>query len=262
MSDVSLVETRVEDGVNVIRLTRIDKKNALNAAMYAALSEAFEGGERSPDVAAHVLLGGAGAFCAGNDIGDFRAQGMADPDNDERLLPVLRFLRLLPMLRKPIVAGVDGLAIGIGTTLLFHCDLVYASPRSYFSTPFVDLGLVPEAGASLLAPRRMGYAWAFELLLLGESFSAERMREAGLVNGVVEVEAVDDTALAAARRLASKPRAAVAISRSLVRGDVVDLGERIEAEIRLFKDRLRSEEAQGAFEAFLHRRNGAAPDEG
>ena len=247
------VEVRNEAGLNVIRLARPEKKNALSAAMYTALSEAFDSGERDGETRAHVLLGSEGAFSSGNDIADFLAQSGAGAG----LEAVLRFVRLLPMLRKPVVAGVDGLAIGIGTTVLFHCDLVYASARSVFATPFVDLGLVPEAGSSLLAPQRMGYARAFELLVMGETFSAERMHAAGLVNAIVEEAAVEKTALKAAKRLAAKPNGALALSRSLIRGDVADLGERIESEARIFKERLQSPEAQAAFNAFLTKRPGS-----
>ncbi|MBU1212473.1 MAG: crotonase/enoyl-CoA hydratase family protein [Alphaproteobacteria bacterium] len=248
------IEARSEAGVNVIRLARPEKKNALSTAMYRGLSEAFEAGERHPETRVHVLFGSPGVFSAGNDIADFLAHGGGSAGDG--LDTVLRFVRLLPMLRKPVVAGVDGLAIGIGTTVLFHCDLVYASRRSIFATPFVDLGLVPEAGSSLLAPQRLGYARAFELLGLGETFSAERMEAAGLVNKVVEETEIESTALAAAQRLAAKPAAALAMSRSLIRGDVTLLGERIEAEVRIFKERLGSPEAQAAFNAFLTKRSG------
>lgn len=247
------IEVRSEAGVNAIRLARPEKKNALSTAMYRALSEAFDAGERDRDTRVHVLLGSDGAFSAGNDIADFLAHGGGTVGDG--LDAVLRFVRLLPMLRKPVVAGVDGMAVGIGTTVLFHCDLVYASRRSVFATPFVDLGLVPEAGSSLLAPLRMGYSRAFELLGLGETFSAERMEAAGLVNAVVEDGAVEATAMAAAQRLAAKPAAALAMSRSLIRGDVTVLGERIEAEVRIFKERLASPEAQAAFNAFLTKRS-------
>jgi len=248
------IEARSEAGVNVIRLARPEKKNALSTAMYRGLSEAFEAGERDPGTRVHVLLGSPGAFSAGNDIADFLGDGGGSVGDG--LNSVLRFVRLLPMLRKAVVAGVDGLAVGIGTTVLFHCDLVYASRRSIFATPFVDLGLVPEAGSSLLAPQRLGYARAFELLALGETFSAERMEAAGLVNAVVDDGYVESTALAAAQRLAVKPAAALALSRSLIRGDATLLGERIEAEVRIFKERLSSPEAQAAFNAFLTKRSG------
>jgi len=252
MTSAGIIEVQNSDGVNVIRMARAEKKNALSAAMYTGLCEAFESGERDEATRVHVLLGTEGAFSAGNDIGDFLAHGGGSLEVG--LQPVVRFVRLLAMLKKPVVAGVDGLAVGIGTTVLFHCDLVYASSRSVFSPPFVDLGLVPEAGSSLLAPQRLGYARAFELLVLGEPFSAERMERAGLVNAVVEERAVEATAVAAARRLAAKPGRALAMSRSLVRGDVAVLGERIEAELRVFKERLGSPEAQAAFNAFLIRR--------
>jgi len=247
------IDVKCEAGVNVIRFARPEKKNALSTAMYAALSDAFEAGERDRDTRVHVLFGTEGAFSAGNDISDFLAHGGGLVGDG--LEVIQRFVRLLPMLRKPIVAGVDGLAVGIGTTVLFHCDLVYASNRSIFATPFVDLGLVPEAGSSLLAPQRLGYARAFELLALGEAFSAERMADCGLVNGVVADDAVEDAAMSAAKRLAAKPAGALAMTRSLVRGDVTVLGERIEAELRIFKERLQSPEAQAAFNAFLTKRD-------
>lgn len=245
------VEVHAADGLNVIRFNRPEKKNALSVAMYRALSEALEAGERDGSISVHVVLGSNGVFTAGNDIGDFLA---SSDGSDFPVDDILRFVRLLPMLKKPIVAGVDGLAVGIGTTMLFHCDLVYASERSQFSTPFVDLGLVPEAGASLLVPQRFGYAKAFELLVLGEPFSAARMFEAGLVNSVLVPELVEDMALASGRRLAAKPATALALSRSLIRGDMVQLGERIEAELRVFKERLKSEEARAAFSGFLEKR--------
>lgn len=244
------VEVCAGEGMNIIRLVRPAKKNAVSTAMYRAICEGLEAGERDGDVRVHVLLGSDGVFSAGNDLADFLAQGGVTGQGFD---DGLRFLRLLPMLKKPIVAGVDGLAVGVGTTVLFHCDLVYASARSTFLTPFVDLGLVPEAGSSLLAPQRLGYARAFELLVLGEPFSADRMLTAGLVNAVVDEGEVERVTLDAARRLAAKPAAAVASSRSLLRGELVPLGERIEAEVRLFKERLSSAEAQAAFTAFLHK---------
>lgn len=253
----ALIEANLADRLNVIRLARPEKKNALSTAMYEALCDALDAGERDISTRVHVLLGSEGAFSAGNDLSDFVSENgdFEIAATGGGLQAVQRFLRLLPMLRKPVVAGVDGLAVGIGTTVLFHCDLVYASDRSVFLTPFVDLGLVPEAGSSLLAPRRLGYARAFELLVLGEAFSAQRMLDAGLLNAVTEPEIVEEMSLAAARRLAEKPATAVAMSRSLLRGDLAQLGERIEAEVRVFKERLRSEEAQSAFKAFFSRRD-------
>ena len=158
------IEVGLDEGVQLIRLTRPDEKNALSSEMYTALCDALDRGDASDDVAVHVFVGSDGVFTAGNDLADFLAFS-AEPD--ARRLPALDFIDRLPRVSKPMVAAVDGLAVGVGTTMLLHCDLVYASPRASFRTPFVDLGLVPEAGSTLLAVQRMGYARAFELLLPG-----------------------------------------------------------------------------------------------
>jgi enoyl-CoA hydratase/carnithine racemase len=239
------------DGVQILRLTRPQKKNALTQDMYTALSDWLEAGDAAPDVAAHVLLGSAGVFCAGNDIKDF----LAASSGAGGLGPAtLRFINLLPVVKKPIVAGVDGAAVGVGTTLLLHCDLVYASPQSSFSTPFLDLGLVPEAASSLLMPRRIGYARAFEMLVLGNAMDAEHAREAGLINAVVLPDEVEVTAIGAARRLAAKPPGALAMSRRLLRGETAEILERTEEEATLFRACLQSPEAREAFQAFLEKR--------
>ncbi len=245
------IGTSIIDGVQVLRLTRPHKKNALTQDMYCALSDAIEEGDSSPDVAAHLLFGSGGIFTAGNDINDFLATskgaGGLGPE-------VLRFIRLLPVVKKPLIAGVDGPAVGVGTTLLFHCDLVYATELSSFSTPFLDLGLVPEAASSLLAPMRMGHARAFEMLVLGNAFTAERAREAGLVNAIVADDQLEIVTLAAARKLAAKPPATLALARKLLRGDPGDVLARTDAEAALFKKCLVSPEAREAFEAFLTKR--------
>ena len=248
MSDIA---TSIEDGVHTIRFNRPAKKNALTAAMYAAINEALAKGEADPAVVAHLFAGSGGVFSAGNDIADFVTIAKSGTGLEG---PVLDFIRLLPRVTKPMIAAVDGLAVGIGTTLLFHCDLVYATPQARFITPFLDLGVVPEAGSSLLAPRRMGHARAFELLVLGEPLSAEKAREAGLVNAVVPADEVEATARKAAARLARKPPQALAIARRLLRGDDAILMTRIEEEARLFSERLASPEAQEAFAAFLEKR--------
>ncbi|MEW5965193.1 MAG: enoyl-CoA hydratase-related protein [Pseudomonadota bacterium] len=247
------ISTSRANGVATLRLTRPEKRNALDRAMYRALSAALIEGEASSGVAVHVLVGSEGVFTAGNDIADFLAGG-GDAD---RLADILAFVRLLPRLEKPLIAGVDGPAVGIGTTLLMHCDLVYASDRASFSTPFLALGLVPEAASSLLMPLRMGYARAFEMLALGATFSAERMCEAGVVNAVVPVESLEATVAEAARALAAKPPTALAAARRLMRGDVEAVAAHSEAEARVFAERLRSPEAAEAFRAFMEKR---APD--
>ena len=242
-----MIEIEHSGAVQRIRLKRPEKKNALTGEMYAALAEALE--QPADSVRAHLLSGVPGAFTAGNDIGDFLAMaegGMQDT-------PVVRFLRALAHCETPIVAAVDGLAIGIGTTLLFHCDMVFASSRSLFRTPFLDLGLVPEAGASLLAPRAMGHARAFELLCLGEPFDAERAQAAGFVNHVVAEDELETRALAAASAIAAKPAEAMRMSRGLLWGDRTELRRRMDEEIERFSERLASEEAKTAFTAFMAR---------
>ncbi len=253
------VEIGLDGGVQTLRFTRPDKKNALSPDMYRALSDALEAGDKSSDVVIHVFLGGEGAFTTGNDISNFLDFAMASASDDKvarealqgSVAEVFRFINVLPLVQKPMIAAVDGLAVGIGTTLLLHCDLVYASDRSVFSTPFLDLGLVPEAASSLLGPSRMGYNRAFELLVMGEVFSAQRMFEAGVVNGVVAPEDVEQEALKAARRLAAKPPEALAISRRLLRPDPQELAKRTKIEAQAFEERLKSPEARAAFQAFL-----------
>ncbi len=249
MADEVIVEVR--DGIQVIRINRPDKKNALKRDMYDRMSRALVEGDASSDVAVHVFLGTKGVFTAGNDISDFANQGGALRDNN-RGAP--GFIRLLPMVSKPMIAAVDGLAVGIGTTMLFHCDLVFASPGASLRTPFVDLGLVPEAGSSMLAPIRMGQQRAFELLCLGEPFDGQRAYEAGLVNHVVPAQELEAAAMKAAARLAMKPPGALTESRRLMRGDPAALLAQIEKETGIFAERLVSDEAKEAFSAFLDKR--------
>lgn len=247
MSDIEIARS---GGVQTIRLNRAPKKNALTSAMYAAMADAIETGDAADDVAAHVIVGSGGVFSSGNDINDFlaTAQGGAAPQ------AVLRFIRLLPVVKKPMIAAVDGAAIGIGTTLLFHCDLVYATPTAVFATPFLDLGLVPEAASSLLMPQRMGYARAFEMLALGAPFSAERMLAAGLLNAVVPAAELEGKAMEAAAELAKKPPEALAAARRLMRGDPAEIVRRTDEEAHTFAKRLASPEAREAFQAFLEKR--------
>ncbi len=245
------LDVATADGLQTIRFTRPGKKNSLTQAMYTAMAEALSRGDAEPAVVAHLFIGSGGVFSAGNDIGEFleaarRGVGITGP--------VLEFIRALPRVEKPLIAAVDGVAIGIGTTMLLHFDLVYATPEARFSTPFLDLGLLPEAGSSLLAPLRMGRVRAFELLVLGEVFPAERAREAGLVNAVVPASELEATARKAAARLAAKPPAALAMARRMLRGDVPAIAERIEEEARAFEGRVSSPEAREAFAAFLEKR--------
>jgi enoyl-CoA hydratase/carnithine racemase len=153
-----------------------------------------------------------------------------------------------------MIAAVDGLAIGVGTTMLLHCDLVYATPAASLRTPFLDLGLVQEAGSSILGPERMGYPRAFELICLGEPFSAERALQAGLVNAVVPADKLEETAMKAARRLAAKPRHALMTARRLLRQDPARISAKIDEEAQAYTGLMRSPEAREAFTAFLEKR--------
>jgi len=237
------------DGIQTIRLDRPDKKNALTLAMYRGMAEAIERSGKDPDTRVVLILGAPGIFTAGNDIQDFAAA------TDEFGEVIIDFLRALATAPKPLVAGVEGLAIGIGTTLLLHCDLVFAGASATFRTPFVDLGLVPEAASTLLAPRIMGGLRAFELLCAGAPFSAERAREAGLVNAVVPDEQLADTARGAALALAAKPQDALLAARRLLRGPTDEILRRMDEEAAEFKARMRSPEARAAFDAFLGKRH-------
>jgi enoyl-CoA hydratase/carnithine racemase len=247
------VEVTNSEQIQLLRLARPEKKNALTEAMYGALADALETGDAVETVRVHVLLGAGGVFTAGNDINDFLANAMASGGKGRN---VLRFIRKLPRLEKPLIAGVDGPAVGIGTTMLFHCDLVYATPAATFSTPFVDLGLVPEAASSLLMPARLGYARAFEMLVMGAVMGAEPMREAGLVNAILQAADLEAGVMKAAQALAKKPREALAATRRLMRGDPAEIERRIEAEAGEFAARLASPEARAAFLAFLSRKSG------
>lgn len=240
-----------DGAVQILRIARPEKKNALTGAMYGALADAIEAGDADDTVAAHIITGSGGIFTAGNDIGDFlaTARGTGGLAGD-----VIRFIRLLPVVKKPLIAAVDGNAIGVGTTMLFHCDLVYASPDATFATPFLDLGVVPEAASSLLVPQRMGYARAFAMLALGDPVSADDAVAAGFVNAVVPANDLEAAALGAAKRLAKKPPEALAVARKLMRGNPTELLSRTDEEIAAFRERLRSPEAIEAFTAFFEKR--------
>jgi len=238
-----------EDGIRVVRMNRADKKNALTQPMYAEMTRALREAETNDAIRCVVLAGGPGAFCAGSDISDFqkRAEGGLKPITVD-------FLHALVRNPKPLLAAVDGLAIGIGTTMLLHCDYVVATSAATFATPFTKLGLIPEAASSLLGPMRMGHARAFALLVMGRAMSADDAKAAGLINAAVDPAALDSTVLQAAREVAALPAGAVALTRKLMRGNLDDLARRVDTEATYFKERLQSEEARTAFAAFLARK--------
>jgi enoyl-CoA hydratase/carnithine racemase len=244
------VEVFREGAVLVAAFARPEKKNAITGAMYEALIGAFDEAEGDPGIGALVLAGRGGVFTAGNDIADFLSVAAAG-GRDPGAFPASRFVSRLADFEKPLIAAVDGLAVGVGTTLLFHCDLVYASPAARFHMPFVNLGLVPEAGSSLLAPQRFGRAKAAELLMLAEPFDAEAAVALGFVNAILPVDALLAHAVGKAAALAAKPRSALMTTRRLVRGDMSALKARIAEEGEAFRAALASPEARAAFMAFM-----------
>jgi enoyl-CoA hydratase/carnithine racemase len=251
------IEIVVEGGVQIMRWLRPQKKNALTGPMYEAMSQALDAAETTEAIAAHLFIGSGGAFSAGNDINDFlrRAEAVGSADASGGIpAPSLDFIRRLPKVTKPMIAAVDGLAIGIGTTLLLHCDLVYATPSASLRTPFLDLGLVQEAGSSMLAPERLGYPLAFELICLGEPFAADRALAAGLINAIVPAAELEATALQAARRLVAKPRQALMSARRLLRQNSAAISSMIEEEAQCYTRLMASPEAREAFTAFLEKR--------
>jgi enoyl-CoA hydratase/carnithine racemase len=237
MSDHILVS--IEAGVCTIRMQRPEKKNALTQPMYRAMADALEAAATDDAVGAVLITGTEDCFTAGNDIGDFRARQQPLQESGTK-----RLYTALATYAKPVVASVGGLAIGIGTTMLLHCDLVYASSTARFRTPFVDLGLVPELGSSLLLPRLAGRHRAAELLLLADVFDAATAQEIGLVTRVCPPEALAETALTAARRLAAKPAQALRLTKALMRRDTEAVMAQIAEETRLFGEQLLSAETQ------------------
>ena len=242
--------TDLRDGILTLRFNRPEKKNALTLAMYNALTEAL--GRADADDAVRVVLfsGTQGCFTSGNDLADF----MSSPPTGKES-PVMQFLGAISQARKPLVAAVSGAAVGVGVTMLLHCDLVYAGESARFQLPFVNLGISPEAGSTLLLPRMMGHRRAAELLLLGEAFSAEKAREVGIVNAVCPDGELLETALAKAGQLAAQPAAAVRLAKALMkRGDASTVRETIAEEGERFMERLRSPEAAEALRAFMEKR--------
>jgi enoyl-CoA hydratase/carnithine racemase len=249
MGDLVIV---TDDGpVRTVRMNRPEKKNALTLAMYDALAEAIESAARHPALRCLLIAGAPTAFCAGSDIGDFIKMATGEGALGA---PILRFLYALARCELPLVAAVQGNAVGIGTTMLLHCDYVVAADNARFATPFVGLGLVPEAASSLIAPRLMGQARAFSLLVMGRPLTADEAKAAGLINTVVAADAVEAEAMKAAREIAALPPQGVLASRRLMRGNPDEIVARIDAEAELFKTRLQSAEARAAFEAFLTRK--------
>ena len=247
MSDIL---TDITAGVMTITLNRVEKKNSITAAMYATMADALVQAEADPAVRAVVFQGHETIFSAGNDIGDFLN---APPATSES--PVFRFLRGISTFPKPVLAAVCGPAVGIGTTMLFHCDLVYAGDNAAFSMPFVNLGLCPEAASSYLAPQLMGYGRAAEALLLGEPFMAEAALEMGLISRIVPPAEVAALAQRQAQKLAAKPLSSLLETKRLKKQTQAPMvAARMAEEGQSFGRMLREPAAREAFGAFMEKR--------
>jgi len=252
-AETAHIETSTSGGVRTLRFNRPERKNAITTAMYDRLTRELEAAAGDPAIRVLVLTGAGETFTSGNDLKDFldRIEDGSEP-------AAFRFLRCLPQFPKPLVAAVNGAAVGIGTTMLLHCDLVYASTEARFILPFAALGLCPEAASSLLLPRVAGLQRATELLMLGEPFDAERAREVGLVNEVVAVDRLQQRVSERSAAVAALPSSSIRATKALVRHEVLgQIEETTAREIEVFRRLLASPEAAEAISAFFEKR---APD--
>jgi enoyl-CoA hydratase/carnithine racemase len=242
--------THAEAGVMTITLNRLERKNSITSTMYGAMADGLAAADADPAIRVVVLQGHETIFSAGNDIGDFQKGTASGPE-----APVFRFLHGIADFSKPLVAAVCGPAVGVGTTMLFHCDLVYAGDNAAFSTPFVNLGLCPEAASSLLIPQMFGYHRAAEALLLGEPFMAEAALEVGLVNRVLPPTEANAYAQAQARKLAAKPLSSLVQTKRLMKqGQLKQVHAQMDLESVAFGELLRGPAAREAFAAFMEKR--------
>jgi enoyl-CoA hydratase/carnithine racemase len=243
------IKVKKDKGVLEITFARPDKKNALSNAMYRAAREALDSAQSDPSIRVILFSAEGDAFTAGNDLGDFARIAAGQSGEAE----AHGFIEALGRAEKPLVAAVTGLAVGVGTTMLLHCDLVYIADTAQLSTPFVNLALVPEAASSMLLPARIGYVRAFAMFTLGESISGAEAFSLGLANKVLPKAEVLRAATAAAEALASRPPGSVVATKKLMR-EMEAILSRMNAESQVFNERLRTHEAREAFTAFAERR--------
>ncbi|PJI38110.1 enoyl-CoA hydratase [Ferrovibrio sp.] len=246
MSDILTTQA---DGILTITFNRPDKKNALTSAMYATLADALEAADTDPAVRVILFTGNGGAFTSGNDLQDF----LNNPPQGDNT-PVFRFLRAISTASKPMIAAVSGVAVGVGTTMLLHCDLVYAGESAKLSLPFVNLALVPEAASSLLLPAMVGHHRAAELLLLGEAFTPATAKDYGIVNAIYPDDKLLAEATAVAQKLATKPPTAMRLTKQLLKRTKGDVAGQMAQEGEHFRSQLKSAEAREAITAFFEKR--------
>lgn len=251
MSTSEFVVTELKDHILSIRLNRADKKNALTQDMYLALTEALNTLTNTPEARVGFITGTPECFSAGNDLLDF----MNNPPQEASTAPVFVFLKTLLKLEKPLVAAVNGPAVGIGTTLLLHCDLVYATPDAKMQLPFANLGACPEAASSLILPHMMGHQKASELLMLGGFFSGEDAKQMGIVNDTFDADSYQDKAYEVAQRLVKQPASSMRATKMLMkRHSLENLEETIDVEAGYFSKMIQSPEAREAIQAFMEKR--------
>jgi len=248
---VNHIQTEAQNGILQLILNRPEKKNALTSAMYEELVACLEQAQADDSIRVIVFRGNGDSFTAGNDIDDF----LQKPWKGQAVPPAEQFIRAVAFATKPVIAAVHGLAVGIGTTILLHCDLVYAAEDAKFMMPFVNLGIIPEAGSTLLLPSLIGHQRAAELMLLAAPFSAQRAYELGIVNRVLPLDQVSVAALAAAQELAGKPSSAVRLAKQLMKQRLAsDLDRVIRDEVLAIAGRLDSAETVEALTAFMEKR--------
>jgi len=233
-----------------IQFNRPAKKNALTLDMYKAITSAFEAAEDDLDVRVILLHGAGGAFTSGNDIGDF----LANPPMDESA-PALRFISTIARTHVPVIAAIEGVAVGVGSTMLLHCDYVLATPDARLQFPFVNLALLPEAGSTYLLPRHLGYTKAAELTLLAEEFSGAKAVELGIASRNVDAADLMSEAMLVAEKISAKPPQALRLTKKLLKSEQAKVDAAILEEGRLFGQQLTSPEAREAFSAFMEKRN-------
>lgn len=243
------IAINLADNIQHIEIKRLDKMNALTDDMYQAMATALKKSNTNSEIKVNLISGEAGCFTAGNDLADFLSYAEKGVFGNG----VIDFLTTLATLDKPLILAIDGPAIGIGTTMAFHADLVYASDNAKFATPFSDLGLTPEAASSYLMPKTMGHAKAYELLALGETYSANQALQAGFVNKVIPSDELKEHTSLIAKRLAQKPESSLSLTKQLLKPDREHILNVMENEVEIFSRQLQSKEAKAAFEAFLNK---------
>ncbi len=254
MSDY--IKINSEDSILKIGFNRPDKKNALNSEMYYAVRDALVSASEDSKIRVIVLYGEGGDFTSGNDVKDFLAFATTKTSQENDIqFPAKEFLDVLIPYNKPIIAAVDGMAIGIGATMTMHCDLVYASTEAKFHMPFINLGLNPEAGTTFFLPKLVGYHNAAEILLSGDMITSQRAYEMGFVNGVVKQSELMDVAINKAKRIAELAPTPVRLAKQMMKEHFIDqLIEANQNEFNSFVNRMSSPEALEAMQAFMQKR--------